>query len=393
MMTLTAGLLLGAQAAQSETQSYGSFRHDDGLPEALFLVGEIKEGDSFELRRAMRDHTIALVVAGSGGGNLYEGLQMASILHDRGIGTYVPEGIRCESSCANIFFGGTHRLVQGELGVHQFYLGGDAGAGQTTRSVATATTQYTTAEIIGIMNEFSTPPFVYEKMFGTGDIYYFTAEQKPKLALGTEDMAFAELVSRADAFMLATPEAARRPQPPAPPGAFAQAALQPPALPAVPAPVPAGSGERYENIDFFGSDLSPRGVRDVSLSDCESICRNDPACAAYSYVVETRWCWPKSRVENVSAAPGTVSGISDYARVNMEALNRPYFEITGTDLSGFDIYPKGLRNLSLAACRAACDVESTCKAFSWVAKKAWCFPKYDVGPMREALGTISGVRK
>ena len=58
---------------------------------------------------------------GSAGGNLYEGLQMGAILRDKGIATYVPQNVSCESSCANMFFGGAKRKAKGKLGVHQFY--------------------------------------------------------------------------------------------------------------------------------------------------------------------------------------------------------------------------------------------------------------------------------
>ena len=112
----------------AEVTNYGGFVHDSGLPNVLFLTGKIDQNDSFELRRAMRNQAVALVVTASPGGNLYEGLQIAAILHDNGIGTYVPADASCESSCANVFLGGSNRLVVGELGVHQFYSSG-SGAG------------------------------------------------------------------------------------------------------------------------------------------------------------------------------------------------------------------------------------------------------------------------
>lgn len=119
LFVLCASLLLPALAT-AETR-YGSFRFDDRAPNALFLTGEIKDGDSFELRKALRDHGTKIIVMGSAGGNLYEGLQMGAILRDKGIATYVPPRLSCESSCANMFFGGAKRKAKGKLGVHQFY--------------------------------------------------------------------------------------------------------------------------------------------------------------------------------------------------------------------------------------------------------------------------------
>lgn len=208
-LVIVAPITLGGLAS-AETVQYGSLRHYSDVPSVLFLTGEIKVNDSFELRRAMRDQTIDLVVMASPGGNLYEGLQIAAILHDNGIGTYVPQGASCESSCANILLGGFHRLVVGELGVHQFYSSGQDANATAPQNVTTSVAQYTTADIIGIMNQFDTPPFVYEKMFGTTDIYYFKASEKPRLNLGLDDAGFSDRVVEVDNFLAKTPSVLER---------------------------------------------------------------------------------------------------------------------------------------------------------------------------------------
>jgi hypothetical protein len=196
--------VLQAGTASAEPAVYGAFTHYAELPQVLFLTGEIRENESFELRRAMRDQEIRLVVPASAGGNLYEGLQIAAIIHDNKLGTYIPQGAKCESSCANIFLGGTSRMLLGELGVHQFYSGSADAAANAPQNVTTAVAQYTTSDIIGIMNQFQTPPFVYEKMFGTTDIYYFKASEKPRLDLGTENDAFIQTVELVDDFVAAS---------------------------------------------------------------------------------------------------------------------------------------------------------------------------------------------
>jgi hypothetical protein len=386
-LVLATGL---GHVAHAETTKYGSLQHHTELPEALFLVGEIRDGDSFELRRAMRDHDIRLVVAASPGGSVYEGLQMASILHDRGINTYIPEDASCESSCAKVFLGGSKRMVLGELGVHQFYSGTPNAARQERKDVTTSVTQYTTSEIIGILNEFETPPFVYEKMFATTDIYYFKGAEKQRLNIGADDEFFLDQVSRIDDFLVLQPSVLER-------------EARPPALPAIPpsdpvvtaAPSPQQPSENrvFQNMDFFGMDLSSEGIRNVSLSQCQSYCRSTPNCAAYSYVHASRWCWPKSGIENISLAADVTSGIVDYGSINVEVFDRPFFEATGLDVSGFDLYPDGLRNMTLDQCRHACQATTGCVAFSYVPKQSWCFPKYGVRQLTKQLGIISGVLK
>ncbi len=206
LIFLCASLWLGVATAFGQTggtpangRVYGSFVHDPDLPHALFLLGEITNGDSFELRRALRDHDIGLVVLDSPGGSVFEGLQIASILQDKALATYVPPGAMCASACSFVFFGGTIREVAGDLGVHQFYAGGDAGSEQVTRDQESRSTQYTASEIIGILNEFATPPFVYEKMFSTDDIYVFASPQKERLALNEDDAGFVAWTAEIDA--------------------------------------------------------------------------------------------------------------------------------------------------------------------------------------------------
>jgi hypothetical protein len=193
--------LLLSGPSLADTRVYGGFSFYPELPGVLILTGEINANDSFELRRAMRDQEISLVVTVSPGGNLYEGLQIGAILNDNEIATYVPEGASCESSCANVFFGGVSRFVAGELGVHQFFSGAPDASVSAPKDVMTTVAQYTTADIIGIMNQFDTPPFVFEKMFGTTDIYYFSVAEKAQLNRGLEDTAFTSKLNMVDRFL------------------------------------------------------------------------------------------------------------------------------------------------------------------------------------------------
>jgi osmotically-inducible protein OsmY len=94
--------------------------------------------------------------------------------------TYVPTGALCSSACSFIYFAGKSRLVKGALGVHQF-----SNADNTKRdnvNEVQQNTQYTTSEIIGFLNAFDTPAFVYEEMFASSKMYYFTKEEQIKLS-------------------------------------------------------------------------------------------------------------------------------------------------------------------------------------------------------------------
>ncbi len=384
---LGAALSLPLVASANSETIYGSFRFDERSPKALFLTGQIQTGDSFELRKALRDHEVEIVVMASAGGNLYEGLQMGAILRDKGIGTFVPKGVSCESSCANMFFGGLKRRAEGKLGVHQFYSPNGESAAPVGEVQATA--QYTMSEVIGILNDLETPPFVYEKMLGTSEIYYFSEAELRKLDLGIDDTSFVDLHLKVSTLIAEDPRVIARFGPqattemtPTTPGRLEE----PTDAPTKPPP------EQYESVDFFGADLSPRGFRNVSLSECKEICRGNTSCAAWSYVHETRWCWPKFGVTNFSFAVGITSGVVDYSKVDIEALKRPFLEVTAIDLPGFDMIPTGIPNSSLEDCRSACEASIDCLAFTWVGKKQICFPKFAAGNPSRFVGAISGIK-
>lgn len=191
--------------AQSQTngpvETYGSFMFVSDFPNALFLLGEVRDGDSFEFRKALRSHKIELVVLASPGGSVSEGLQIAGITHDKSLATYIPINSTCASACSYVFFSGTSRFAAGALGVHQFFSSAPVDQNTESDSKTTSTVQYIASEIIGTLNEFGTPAFVYEKMFSTNDIYFFSDEEKMKLNLDMIEVAGAATLATIDQFL------------------------------------------------------------------------------------------------------------------------------------------------------------------------------------------------
>ena len=164
---------------------YGSFLYTDTVPDALFFFSDIKKNDSFELRKALRNHDIDTLVLSSRGGSVWEGLSMAGIIHDKGLTTYVPKlGLEgrgdCASACSFMFFAGKTREAEGGVGVHQFYSGSASESAEVEETEEIA--QFTVSEIIGFLNEFETPPFVFERMFQQSKMYYFDNNEMKKIA-------------------------------------------------------------------------------------------------------------------------------------------------------------------------------------------------------------------
>jgi tol-pal system protein YbgF len=166
---------------QVDYSTFGAYLHFDKLPKVLFLVDSIEDGDVFDFRRALRKHpSISAVVLDSEGGLVSEALLIAGVVSDRDMTTYVPKDALCASACSFIYFAGKSRLVKGKLGVHQF-ANADKTKSDNVNEVQ-QNTQYTTSEIISFLNAFDTPSFVYEEMFASSKMYYFTKEEQIKLS-------------------------------------------------------------------------------------------------------------------------------------------------------------------------------------------------------------------
>ena len=187
---------------QFNLEQFGSFVHFPKLPNTLFLIYEIGDGDAFQFKRALRKNDIDLIVLSTPGGLVSEGLLIADSIHDLGLNTYIPErGItdegNCASACAFIFFSGHERKVDGQLGVHQFY---SLKEKQTSSAEVEQETQFTVSEIIGFLNKYQTPPWVFERMFEQKEMYYFTEEEKALLETEFSDKQ-AQRAKEAQAFL------------------------------------------------------------------------------------------------------------------------------------------------------------------------------------------------
>lgn len=188
-----------AQVERSELTTFGPFFYTEQHPDTLFLFGRIQSGDTFELRRALRSANIKNLVLLSAGGSVWEALTMGGIIFDRQINTYIPNvtnDLGCFSACAFMFFAGANRIAHGSLGVHQVGTYSSPQDDQERRQGETQqVTQYTTSEVIGFLNEFQTPAWVFEKMFRSREIYIFSADEVLEINRGYLDPDIAQAIN------------------------------------------------------------------------------------------------------------------------------------------------------------------------------------------------------
>jgi hypothetical protein len=112
--------------------------------------------------------------------------------------------------------------------------------------------------------------------------------------------------------------------PSAPLGAAAPAAAPTPTLgpvakvaPASPAAGPsARSFTIYTSRDMEGGDYYKE--RGASLEHCESLCKKDSRCQAYSYDVWNRYCFLKASVNPLRLEPRSITSVADSATVTYE---------------------------------------------------------------------------
>ena len=108
----------------SERLAFVETTHPD-LGRILFVSGTIEEGDAQRLRARLRDYPAELppIALHSGGGLVYEAIEIGQILRGRDATTLILPGASCLSSCPYMLAGGVERRVsrRGAVGLHQHF--------------------------------------------------------------------------------------------------------------------------------------------------------------------------------------------------------------------------------------------------------------------------------
>ncbi len=203
---LLVAILQPVQVLAQVSDEFFPFVYDPAEPTILRLDGEIDLRTPLRLGNALdRYGQIDTLELASPGGSAYGALLMVDIIDAAGLKTVIPAGAVCYSSCSFLFFAGTHRAAEGELGVHQ-----PAGADLSTGFVAMN-------DVLDVFDRFGVPADVRRRMLDTppAGMYVFSGADLDRLGLigPASVVAKAEAVSDAPA-----PEAAVSPEQPDEPG-------------------------------------------------------------------------------------------------------------------------------------------------------------------------------
>ena len=145
--------------------------------EIVILTGSIETEELDEMLEVMKTKKPTQMILDSYGGNIRSAERLAQYIYDNDISTYVSEVAVCKSACVILFLAGKKRLCEGELGVHQARPSKEMEYDVMISKVAYKYLQKDMGELVTLLNSFNTPPFVYEQMFKSYDMYNFSKEE------------------------------------------------------------------------------------------------------------------------------------------------------------------------------------------------------------------------
>jgi len=154
----------------------------------LAATGSIDVGSSTRLAEELdaRGEYVRTVSLDSPGGSLEDAMAMARMIRERDLGTLVPDGALCASSCPLVLAGGTTRTVgqKAAVGLHQFYSGSAEMPGPEQ---AMSDAQITAARISRYLMEMGVEPAMWLHALDTPPraLYYLSQQEMAEYGLVT----------------------------------------------------------------------------------------------------------------------------------------------------------------------------------------------------------------
>lgn len=123
----------------------------------------------------------------------------------------------------------------------------------------------------------------------------------------------------------------------------------------------------YPNVDFYGGDLVPTGLKAETPEQCAQFCGNDAACKIFTYNMRARMCFLKSGYEVAQRAAEAVGGVFYKGTRNEQRVVRAEWEfMVSADIQAYDI--GATRDSDYSSCFATCRSTVQCQGVSFVGK-------------------------
>lgn len=157
-----------AAAEELQDATIGLWTDDERV---LVIDGDLGPNTVSNFKQGLNNNPqVRTILLNSGGGMVSTGLDIAQLIANRGLDTWVPEAAMCASACSVIYFSGASRLAEGQLGVHQIAMNIESNTD----------VQSTASDMIEAFNRYGTHPNVFSAMFRTPPekMYFFTDDEK-----------------------------------------------------------------------------------------------------------------------------------------------------------------------------------------------------------------------
>ena len=161
-------------AVELTDATIGLWTEDDRV---LVIDGDLGPNTVYNFKQNLNANPqIRTILLNSGGGLVSTGLDIAQIIANRQLDTWVPETAMCASACSVIYFSGTNRFAEGQLGVHQIAMNIESNA----------EVQATASDMIEAFNRYGTHPGVFAVMLRTPPekMYFFSGLEKVQYDIG-----------------------------------------------------------------------------------------------------------------------------------------------------------------------------------------------------------------
>ena len=171
LATVASGLvfstLSGAFATDVPDAQIGVSIIDESV---LVLDGGIGADTGELFKQALNNNPkVKTIILNSGGGYVNVGLDMADLVANRGLSTWIPQDAMCASICSAIYFAGKNRMAQGQLGVHQVAMSVESNL----------QTQVALSDMIDAFNRYGVDQKVFAVMLRTppDQMYFLNTEE------------------------------------------------------------------------------------------------------------------------------------------------------------------------------------------------------------------------
>lgn len=119
----------------------------------------------------------------------------------------------------------------------------------------------------------------------------------------------------------------------------------------------------YRDLDLFGADIYPKGIKADSIDDCSRICGRDLSCRAFTWNQKAKYCFPKTGYQFSQIFSGATSGLY-YRGSQKPSIRTNWYAYQQSDLRGRDMGKSG--DTTYESCLNSCQYNDSCKGFSFV---------------------------